>query len=178
MKKYTYILVVWLIGHIGAINAQQDNGDNKIFRFLTPGKETKALFHNTATNAVELRKVLAFENQGEAYLQSFILKGVEGEKGKVLIASVKSPEYFLKIDGSSNTVAFAKITTKDVTEFTWEIVVNSNKDAALIAIQTTAKNRYAIQKKEDGVMIANNVADNGELDQSFSFRLATITNVF
>ncbi|WP_407265559.1 hypothetical protein [Tenacibaculum maritimum] len=178
MKKYTYILVVWLIGHIGAINAQQDNSDNKIFRFLTPGEGTKALFHNTATNTAELRKVGAVENKGEAYLQSFILKGIEGKKGKVLIASVKSPEYFLKVDSSSNTVAFAKITTKDVTEFTWEIVVNSNKDAALIAIQTAAKNRYAIQKKEDGVMIANSVAGNGKLDQSFSFRLATIPNVF
>ncbi|CAM1372619.1 exported hypothetical protein [Tenacibaculum litopenaei] len=181
MKKILCLFAVALLGLSVQLQAQNTT---ELFRFVyqpTSDGPKKALVHNSTDHTAVFENLQSEQFSKQAgYLQAFILKKLENQDGKVLIASAKAPEYFLKFNSSTNTVQFAKINAgENLTPFTWEIILNSETDVNLIALQTVAKNRFAVKMENNAPKVANRITPGGaKVDQNFSFRLERVTNVF
>ncbi|CAL2088282.1 hypothetical protein [Tenacibaculum sp. 190524A02b] len=140
MNKFIFTIYLFLIG-TGIAMAQ----DIELFRFsnlqLAEGK-TMVLHHNKVNNKVTLIE----KSEGDfgvngGFLQAFILKRLTN--GKVLIASAKQKNYFLRYKPSTDEVDFALIENKEVLEnYTWQLQfagkLNNNNAKNIIAISPTS----------------------------------------
>ncbi|WP_435263660.1 hypothetical protein [Tenacibaculum sp. nBUS_03] len=180
MKSYIVTLLLLFCSFMTCVYAQ----DSKVFRFVyenSPATSKMVLYHNTNTNAAELKiKSSQDFTNTKGYLDAFILHKVANQKGRVLIASAKAPEFFLKVNSNTNEVTMNKITEgANVNSFTWEVILNKETDTNIVALQTILKNRFALKKDNQRLIIADRKKQGGtDEDQSFSFRLEQIVNVF
>ncbi len=137
--KYRYIRIILLFFIIGNIYSQDQS---KLYRFRMINQDNGVFytfFHNLDTNEAEVRAIgnedYTAENGG--YLESFIIKPM-GDFGKVMIASAKAPEFFLKrrsnayngeITSSDNPIKkieFAKLEKgDDIDLYTWNIKITT-----------------------------------------------------
>ncbi len=139
--KNIYLKIVLVFLMFGKIYSQ---GDTQLFRFRTGSTENNifyTFYHNLDTNEAEIRPVLNedFKIENGGYLEALIIKPTE-DVGKVLIASAKAPNFFLKrksneYDGSDLTVRsgddirrieFGEIEEgTDLSLYTWHIELAS-----------------------------------------------------
>lgn len=118
-NKFILFLCLYILG-AGITTAQ----NIELFRFtnvnVVDGNEM-VLFHNTNNNSISLiKKSNSNLNEKDGYLQSFILKRLE--RGRVLIASAKQKNHFLKFTSTSNDVGFSTIENhSDLSNYTWQI---------------------------------------------------------
>lgn len=154
MNKFIFTIYLFIIG-TGIAMAQ----DIELFRFsnlqLAEGK-TMTLYHNKVDNTVKLVEKSAenFMVNG-GYLQAFILKRLTN--GKVLIASAKQKNYFLRYKPSTDEVDFALIEDKEVLEnYTWQLQfagkLNNNNAKNIVAISpTNALSKGLVHKSNNQV---------------------------
>ena len=156
MNKFIFTIYLFLIG-TGIVMSQ----DIELFRFsnlqLAEGK-TMVLHHNKVDNTVNLIE----KSEGNfmvngGFLQAFILKRLTN--GKVLIASAKQKNYFLRYKPSTDEVDFAPIENKELLEnYTWQLQFagkfNNNNDKDIIAISpTNALSKGLVHKSNNQIGI-------------------------
>lgn len=118
-NKFILFLCLFALGT--GITAAQNI---ELFRFtnvnVVDGNEM-VLFHNIADNSISLvEKSNSNLNEKDGYLQSFILKRLE--RGRILIASAKQKNHFLKFNNTSSDVVFSTIENPNELEnYTWQI---------------------------------------------------------
>ncbi|WP_459211880.1 hypothetical protein [Aquimarina rhabdastrellae] len=190
MKKHIYTGIFLFLMGIGSIHAQ----DTQLFRFVSQATQNSTrlvLHHNLNDNSVE---AIPLKNQvfnsKDGYLQAFILQPVPNQKGEVLIASAKAPEYFLKRNGSN--VIFEKINNQSLDTFRWSISFHSKENfngesldnINIVTPQTVNNSAVLIASDNDNVFInsvlpsVNTTGGIIEIIDPFVFTMQKITNVF
>ena len=180
MKKMNIALLFFALLWGLSAKAQQQT---QLFRFVHLSQSSNlkmALMHKLSSHEVELKELQSEEfSETTGYLQACIIKRIGTEKGRVLIASAKAPEYFLQYDASSNSLKFLKIAPgADLEPYTWELILNKESDTKYVALQSAVGSRLAVKVLPSNELELSSRAVDTALDQRFSFQLEKMSNVF
>lgn len=190
MKNKIFLCILMCMAAIGMSQAQQ----TELFRFVSMKVDNEGsklvLHHDLGTNKANAIKISNETfNARDGFLQAFILRRTE--TGKVLIASAKKKNYFLKrkanaSNSGTNELEFSKIEEgSNMDLFTWEMVFAGNNSDEVV-IQATGISKHGVGVFTSGNAYSsrfsntsgNPIGNGGTIDDTYRFTIQRITNVF
>ncbi len=190
MKNKIFLCIVLCMAAIGMSQAQ----DTQLFRFVSKRLDNNGnkmvLHHDLSSNKANAVKISNETFNGrDGFLQAFILKRTS--TGKVLIASAKKKNYFLKrksgaSNNNTNELVFSPITdTNDLELFTWEIgFAGNNSDEVVIQAVGIDKHGIGLFPTGDAYSVGysttsgNPIGNGGNISDTYRFTIQRVTNVF